>query len=119
MLAPLSTAVVALSVGTLFLTVYYAIRERLINDGVLAILGVLEVLLLVQVVVAMAHLGRLADEKATFAAYALTLPFVPPFTALLAIKEKSRWAMVTIAVGAGAIAVMTVRLGQIWSEHGH
>ncbi|CCH78132.1 conserved membrane hypothetical protein [Nostocoides japonicum T1-X7] len=119
MLAPLSTAIVALSVGTLFLAVYYAIRERLINDGVLAILGILEVALLVQVVYGMTHLGRLAEEKATFTAYLLTLPFLPPFTALLAIKEKSRWAMVTIAVGAGAVAVMTVRLGQIWTEHGH
>ena len=118
-LAPLSTAVVALSVGGLLLAVPYAVRGQLINDGVLAVLGVLEVLLVVQVVVGMLRLHDLSAEKATFAAYLLTLPFVPPFVALLAIKEKSRWAMVTIAVGVGAVAVMTVRLGQIWSQHGH
>lgn len=118
MFAPLSTLVVALSVGVMCLALLYALRERLINDGLLLLLAVLEVALVVQVVVGMAHLGRLSDEKATFAAYVLTLPFLPPVTTLLAIKEKSRWAMVTIAVGTFAVAVMTVRLGQIWTAHG-
>lgn len=118
MLAPLSTTVVALSVGLLFLAVFYALRDRLINDGILLILAILEVALIVQVVVGVSRLGGLAQEKTTFAAYLLTLPFVPPFTALLAIKEKSRWAMVTVAVGSGAVAVMTVRLGQIWAQYG-
>ena len=117
MLTPLSTAVIVLAVGVTVLAVVFAVLDRLINDAVLGLVALLEVGLLVQVVVGLARLGHLTAERATFAAYLLTLPFVPPFTAWLAIKEKSRWAMVTIAVGAAAVAVMTVRLEQIWTAH--
>lgn len=117
MLAALSTGIVALSVLAVLLAAFYAVRERLIDDGLLAVLAVVELGLLVQLVVGLARIGSLSAERATFAAYLLTLPFVPPFTTLLAIKEKSRWAMMTIGVGAFAVAVMTVRLGQIWGAH--
>ena len=56
-----------------------------------------------------------ATEKATFAAYLISLPLIPISTALLAIKEKSRWAMGSLAVGAFAVAVMTARCLQIWT----
>ena len=39
-------------------------------------------------------------------AYLVSLPVIPIGTALLAIKEKSRWAMGSLAVGAFAVAVM-------------
>jgi hypothetical protein len=39
-------------------------------------------------------------------------------TSLLTIKEKSRWAMGSMAVGAFAVGVMALRLQQIWSASG-
>ena len=47
-----------------------------------------------------------STEKATFAAYLVSLPLIPIGTSLLTIKEKSRWAMGSMAVGAFAVAVM-------------
>jgi hypothetical protein len=115
--APLSTAVIAVSVGVILLSALYALLNRLINDGLLAAIALLEVLLIVQAVVGIGRIGHLSAERATFAAYLFSLPFVTPMTTLLAIKEKTRWSMVTIGVGAFAVAVMTVRLGQIWSAN--
>ncbi len=117
MLAPLSTGIIVVAVAVLLLAAWYALRDRLINDWLLGGLALLEVGLIVQAVVGVARIGDLPAEKATFAAYLFSLPFITPLTTLLAIKEKSRWAMVTIGVGAFAVAVMTVRLGQIWSQH--
>ena len=54
------------------------------------------------------------EHKATFTAYLVTLPFVLAITTLGAIKDKTRWAMASIAVGAFAVVVMTLRLQQIW-----
>jgi len=116
-LAPLSTAVIVVAVAVLLLAALYAARDRLINDALLGAVALLEVALIAQAAIGVARIGDLSAEKATFAAYLFSLPFIPPLTTLLAIKEKSRWAMVTIGVGAFAVAVMTVRLGQIWSAH--
>jgi hypothetical protein len=110
-----ASAVLAVAAGL------YAWRDRLIDDRLLLVAAVLEVALLVQAVVGVANLGDITGdgaEKATFAAYALTLPLIPPAVAFLAIKEKTRWAMGVIAAGAFAVAIMTGRLQQIWDLRG-
>jgi hypothetical protein len=118
-LTPLTYAVTGLSFVLVGLAGWYAWRERLLDDWVLGLAAVVEVGLVVQLVRGLAGLGEIADgnEQATFAAYLVTLPFVPPGTAYLAIKEKSRWSMGAVAVGAFAVAVMTLRLQQIWDAN--
>lgn len=121
MLYPLTVAVLAASLALMLLAGWYAVRSMLLDDRLLLTAALLEIGLVVQLVVALAHLGRVpgsAAERATFAAYAITLPFVPPAAVFLALKEKTRWSMVVVAVGAFAAAVMTARLQQIWSMHG-
>jgi hypothetical protein len=120
-LYPLTVVVLVLAVALLVIAGWYAARNRLLDDRVLGTAALLEVALLVQLVVTVAHLGGVPGggaEKATFAAYAITLPFVTPAAVFLALKEKTRWAMVVVAVGAFAAAVMTARLQQIWSLRG-
>lgn len=108
-----------LSVLLMAVAGWYAWRDRLIDDRLLLLAALIELGVVVQAVVALMGMGRIADgeEKATFAAYALTLPFVPLGTAFLAIKEKSRWAMGAIGIGGMAVAVMSVRLQQIWGMY--
>lgn len=121
MLYPLTVAVFVTALALTVIAGWYAARARLLDDRLLLVAAVLEVGLLVQLVVALAHLGDVRggdDEKATFAAYAITLPFVPPAAAFLALKEKTRWAMGVVAVGAFGAAVMTARLQQIWNLGG-
>ena len=119
MIAPVSYAVVALATVLFVVAVYYAIRDKLIDDKLLAVAALVEVGLLVQLVAGLVGLGEIGDstEKATFAAYLVSLPVIPLGTVLLAIKEKSRWAMGSLAVGAFAVAVMTARCLQIWMTY--
>src|SRR5687767_1847426 len=111
--------VVGLATVLLLVAGVYAWRDRLIDDKLLAIVALVELGLLVQLVVGLIRLGGIDDstEQATFAAYLISLPVIPVGTGLLAIKEKTRWAMGSLAVGAFAVAVMTARCLQIWTTH--
>lgn len=118
MIVPLTVAVIALSVLLMAVAGWYAWRDRLVDDRLLLLAAVIEVGVVVQAVAALAGLGEIrdGDEKATFAAYAISLPFVPIGTIFLAIKEKSRWSMGAVGIGGMAVAVMSVRLHQIWGS---
>jgi hypothetical protein len=120
-LYPLTLVVLLAAVSLMAVAAWYAARSRVVDDRLLLVAAVVEVGLLVQLVVALVHLGTVpggAAEQATFAAYAITLPFVPPAAVFLALKEKTRWAMGVVAVGAFGVAVMTARLQQIWNLRG-
>lgn len=119
MIAALTYVVVGLSVVLCGAAVFYAVRDRLIDDLLLGIAGLLELALLVVLVGGLVGSGHVTDsaERATFIAYLVSLPVIPPGTAFLAIKEKSRWAMGSIAVGAFAVGVMSARLAQIWMSY--
>lgn len=129
MISPLTAVVVVAAVCLLAVSGWYAARRRLVDDRLLLVAAVLELGLLAQMVVCLVHLGDVPGrgaggnggdgaEKATFAAYAITLPFVPPVAVFLALKEKTRGAMVVVGVAAFAAAVMTARLQQIWNLGG-
>ena len=117
--AALTYILCGLSAVLLAMAGWYAARDRLFDDRLLAVAGVVEIALLVQLVTGLIGLGRVAGtaERATFVAYLLTLPVIPVMTAFFAIKEKTRWSMGAVAVGAFGVVVMVVRLQQIWGGH--
>lgn len=119
MITALTWGIVAVSVGLMALAGWYAWRDRLLNDVLLGLIVLIEVAVIVQAFKGLVSMGGIADtdERATFAAYLITLPFVPVGTGFLALKEKTRWAMGAIAVGAFAVAVMSIRCQQIWALH--
>ena len=119
MLTSLTYAVVGLTLLVMVASLAYAARDRLIDDRLLAGLALLVLGLIAQVIIGMTRLSDLpnSETQATFVAYLISLPVIPAGTGYLAIKEKTRGAMAAIAVGAFAIAVMTVRLQQIWAQH--
>ncbi|HYN67538.1 MAG TPA: hypothetical protein VES93_11670 [Ornithinibacter sp.] len=120
MIEGLTYVVVALACLLLVGSVYYALRDRLMDDRLLAVAALLEVALIVMLVLGLLGLDHIGDatERATFAAYLVALPLIPIGTSLLTIKEKSRWAMGSMALGAFSVAVMVARLQQIWNAHG-
>lgn len=117
MLAPLTYGVIGLAAVLCVVAVYYAIRDRLIDNTIVVLTAVIELGVVAQMILGLVDTHRIADsaEQATYIAYLATLPIIPAGTAFLAIKEKSRWAMGSIAVGSFAVAVMSARLLQIWS----
>lgn len=119
-IAPLTYVVVAVACVLFLWSLYHAVKDRLMDDRLLAVAGLVEVGLLVMLVIGLTRVGRIEDstERATFVAYLVSLPLIPIGTSLLSIKEKSRWAMGSMAIGAFAVAVMAVRLQQIWNPYG-
>ncbi|MGL4742880.1 MAG: hypothetical protein ACRCXL_00630 [Dermatophilaceae bacterium] len=111
-----TVAVIGSSAVLLLLASGYAARDRLVDDWLLGVAALVEIAVLAQLVSGLFGLSEIAEriDRATFLAYLVSLPFVPAGTAFIAIKEKSRWAMAAVAAGAFAVAVMTVRLHQIW-----
>ena len=120
MISGLTWALVALCAVIVLVAGFYAWRDRLIDDKVLALFALVEIGILVQLVAALTHLTHVSDvdERLTLVAYLVSLPVVPMGTAFLAIKEKTRWAMAALAIGAFAVAVMMVRCQQIWDGPG-
>ena len=88
-------------------------RIGLLHLGVAA---VLEVLLLVQAVLAVVAMagGNTPPETATFVGYLAGVVLVPVAGTLWASNEKTRWAGTVVAVAAAVVAVMAWRLLQLW-----
>ncbi len=117
---PWLTTVTLLAAAAFGLTAaYYALRHRLLDDRLLLVLGILELALVAQVVVGIVDgVTTTRDyEKPVFFAYLLTVPFVAPVAALLALKEKTRPSMGIVVGSALVVGVLVGRLDQIWSVH--
>jgi hypothetical protein len=71
---------------------------------------------LVQVLVAVVQVarGERPAEPATFVGYALTSLLVPPAGAVWALSDKSKWGTGAAGVAVLVLAVLTVRMLQVW-----
>ena len=96
-----------------------ALRRRT-GTAHLAVTAVLEVLLVVQAVVAGVELagGQRPAELATFLAYLGSVLLLPVAGLLWARSEPTRWAGTVLAVAALAVAVMLWRLLDLWAVTG-
>jgi len=90
--------------------------NRRMGIGLLAALGVLEILLLAQVGIIVARLagGEHPTGLATLIGYLIAMPLVPLAAAFWGLLERSRWGPAVIAVAGLVAAVLMVRLHQIW-----
>lgn len=93
-----------------------AVLDRPPRLGQLIGLGVVEALLLVQLVVALARIftGDRPEQLATFVGYLLTVVLIPPLAGLLGWSERTRWGSTMVAVGCLVVPVLMVRLLQVW-----
>ena len=91
-------------------------RNRRMSVPLLAAVGVLEILLLVQVGIIVAKLagGERPAGLATLIGYLIAMPLVPVAAAFWGLLERSRWGPAVIAVAGLVAAVLMVRLHQIW-----
>lgn len=82
--------------------------------------GVVEVLLLVQLVVAVVMLAvqGAPDELGVFIAYLVVSLVVLPLGLFWALAEKSRWGTGVLLVAALSVPVIVVRLQQLWEGAG-
>ena len=90
--------------------------NRRMGIGLLAALGVLEILLLVEVGIVIARLagGQHPAALATLIGYLIAIPLVPVAAGFWGAMERSRWGPAVIAVAGLVAAVLMVRLHEIW-----
>lgn len=112
----LGTVIIVTSLLVAAYSLVTAWRDRPMDRGHLAGLAVVEVLLVVQAVLAFT---KLADDQgpkdtATFVGYLLGILLIPPACAGWGMLERSRWGPAVIVVAGLSVAVMIVRMRQIW-----
>jgi hypothetical protein len=90
--------------------------DKRMGGGLLAALGVLEILLLVLTGLIVARLisGPRPAGLGTLIGYLIAMPLVPLAAGFWGALERSRWGPAVIAVAGLAAAVLMVRLHQIW-----
>lgn len=78
--------------------------------------GLVELLIVVQVIVAivMMIVDGAPDETATFVGYLLMNMLIVPLGLFWALAEKSRWGTSVLVVAALVVPVLVVRMQQIW-----
>ena len=93
-----------------------AARERWLGAGQVVALAALELVLLAQAVAATVRMvgGERPDQFATFIGYLVTSVAVLPLATLLSFMERTRWGSVIAGVAAIVVAVLTLRLRQVW-----
>ena len=88
------------------------------NDVTLGALVVIELLLLAQLVIALIAPGlgnHPTGSVHEFYVYLISALLIPPLAVFWALIERTRWSTVVLGVAAFAIAVMAVRMEQIWA----
>ena len=105
-----------LAVGVAVLGALSTLLRRRIGQAHLAGAGALELVLVVQAVLAGVALagGHRPVELPTFLAYLSTVLLLPVGGVLWARSEPTRWAGTVLGVAAAAVAVMLWRLLQLW-----
>ena len=93
------------------------IRKQLPSDltaGAVALVGVLTIVQLVMAIVAPMFGNAMRGDGLEYWMYLITAALLPPAAIFLALIERSRWANYVLAIAAFAVAVMIVRMQQIW-----
>jgi hypothetical protein len=103
------------------LCLFFGIAGRPPADLTLGSVLAVELLLLVQLVVAV--VAPLVGNEASgnlveYYVYLVTAILIPPLTVLWGLVERSRWSTVVLAIGAFAVAVMVYRMHVIWFGQG-
>jgi hypothetical protein len=92
-----------------------AYRNRPTDDALMVAAIVLEAALLTQTAIGIARMaGAHLSEPVTFVAYAVGILLPLPFGFYLARIERTKWGSIVLAFTGVVVAVMTLRLLQIW-----
>ena len=86
-----------------------------ISVGAQALVELYLVVQLVASILIVASGARAKNDTVEFFAYLITAVIIPIGAVLWALLERSKWSTVVLGVSALAIAVMLVRMHQIWT----
>ncbi|GAA5178366.1 hypothetical protein GCM10023322_05390 [Rugosimonospora acidiphila] len=114
------TAVIITSLLAAAWCLVTTLRKRPIGIGELVAMGVAQALVITQIVISVVHLvqGQRPHELATFIGYLVAIFVILPVAGVLAKMEPTRWGSLIATVGGLVVAVLIVRLNQIWTGVG-
>jgi hypothetical protein len=115
-----AAVLVAASIVLALWALVLVVRGRPLDDPLFYGLASLEaalVALLIGGSIALARTDREVDGFA-FVGYLLTSLIILPVAVVWAVAEKSRWGTSVLVIGCLVIAIMVVRMQQIWSGAG-
>lgn len=117
MIDGLTFALIALALVLAVWALGAALLDRSPGQGHLLGVGLLELLLVVQLVVALVLLagGDRPGSVVTFVGYLVVALAVLPLSVGWALAEPGRWSIAVVAIGCLVVAVMVVRLEQVWA----
>lgn len=95
---------------------WHAYRRQPFSNPLFYVIGVLEMLLIAMLVggsIALASTSRDVDGV-LFVSYLVTIVVIPPAAVLWGIAEKSRWGTGVVVIAMLTVAVLTVRVLDIW-----
>jgi hypothetical protein len=115
--------VVAIVIGTLGLAasaLLWAALDRPVRLGHVVAGAVLELLVIVQALLAVARLvgGNRPSAVPTFVGYLLGSLVVLPLGVLWALEERTRWSSVVLGIAAVTVTVIVVRMNVVWDTRG-
>ena len=116
MLDVLAYVVIAASLAYAAWCLYAVVRNQTPREPHVIGAGVVELMLLVQFVVAVIMLAveGSPDQLGVFIAYLVVSLLVLPLGLFWALAEKSRWGTAVLLVAALAVPVVVIRLQQLW-----
>lgn len=93
-----------------------AVLRRPAPLWLLGVTGAAEVVLLAAVAASVVGLvgGHRPASTATLVGYLFGTPLVLPFAGAIALEERTRWGTAILAAGGLVVAVLAVRLHQVW-----
>jgi hypothetical protein len=94
-----------------------AARNQPTDDPHLYTIAAVELVLLGQVIISAVKLagGDRPEEFGTFLAYLVLVPFVLPIGFFLSLVERTRWGSLILGAAALTLAILVVRLQDLWS----
>ncbi|TDC10300.1 hypothetical protein E1265_31435 [Streptomyces sp. 8K308] len=119
MLTPLTVAVAVAALLQAAWSGYAAFRDQPVKDWHYAGMAVVLLLTLAQLVVGLVALGGgerpAGDGTAVFVSYLVMVVLCLPVVAIVSLSERSRWGSATVAAGALVLAVLELRLADVWA----
>jgi hypothetical protein len=117
-IAGYTTVAVAVALLAGALAIVLGLAGRKPSDLSLAGAALTELLLIIQLVIALvapATGNRPTGNPIEFYAYLLSALVIPPAAVVWALLERTRWSTVVVGIACLAIAVMVVRMQIIWT----
>ncbi|GGM76431.1 hypothetical protein GCM10010106_23690 [Thermopolyspora flexuosa] len=120
MIGSLATGIIIASLVVALIALITTIRNRPVGLVQLVGLGLLEVALLVQAVIAIAKLisGVEIGQTVVFLGYLASTVVIPIFGAYWGMIERTRWGSGVVAVACLALPALVGRLLQLWQVVG-